>query len=349
MTEDWAQQRQQREAARRAAVMALPTVQARHHAQLVPPQQGDVRVSASVGPSGEVVALWSAGKDLAALTSTTTQPGWATFPDPQAPRPAAARVTVHAPDMAIAARIPSLPLAHPSVQPLPDGQVLVVGARCRWRPDGPDRNAIVYDSTGTVLTEQTLGDGIEHVQTTRGGEIWVGYFDEGVYGNYGWGDEDSEPPVGACGLIRYSAAFTQEWRYPSHVDNTWGAISDCYALNVADDTAWTCYYTDFPIVRIHNDTMTGWHNDIPGAKALVVGGFRIALYGGYGPDHDKLVVGILSGDRLHVTGEYRLVQPDGRPVPPTAHVVGRGPDLHLVVDDNWWRLDLDDIPAEPPR
>lgn len=347
MDEDWAHQLQLSNAARRAVVMALPTVQARHHAQLTAPQDGDVRVSASVGPSGEVVALWSAAEDLSALISTTTQSGGATSPDPQAPRPAPARVTVHAPDMAIAARIPSLPLAHPSVQPLPDGHVLVVGARCRWRPDGPDRNAIVYDSTGAALTEQTLGDGIEHVQTTGRGETWVGYFDEGVVGNYGWGDADSDPPLGACGLTRFSATFAQEWRYPSQVDNTWDEILDCYALNVDGDTAWTCYYTDFPIVRIHDDTVTGWHNDIHGAKALAVGGSRAALYGGYGPDHDRLVVGALSGDQFHVTGEYRLVQPDGQPLPTTAHVVGRGPDLHVLTDDSWLRLNIDDITVEP--
>lgn len=326
--------------------MALPAVRARRHARLVPPQRGDVRVSASVGPAGEVVALWSAAEDLATLTSTTTQPGWATFPDSQASRPAGALVTVHAPGMAVAARIPSLALAHPSVQPLPDGHVLLVGARCRWRPDAPERNAVVYDSAGNVLAERTFGDGIEHVRTTHRGETWVGYFDEGVYGNYGWGVAGSEPPLGACGLTRFSAAFTQEWRYPSHDDHPWGGISDCYALNVDGDTAWACYYTDFPVVRIHDGTVTGWHNDVHGVRALAVGGSRIALYGGYGPDHDRLVVGVLGDDRLHVTGEYRLVQPDGQPLPATAHVVGRGADLHVLVDDDWWRLDIEDIAVE---
>ncbi|WP_410631940.1 hypothetical protein [Amycolatopsis sp. cmx-4-83] len=36
------------------------------------------------------------------------------------------------------------------------------------RPEGPERNAIVYDSTGTPLLEGTLGDGIEHVRTSAG-------------------------------------------------------------------------------------------------------------------------------------------------------------------------------------
>ncbi|WP_143202543.1 hypothetical protein [Amycolatopsis sp. CB00013] len=258
-------------------------------------------------------------------------------------------MTVHAPDLTSTTRLPSLSLAHPLVQSLPNGHVLVVGARSKWRPEGADRNAIVYDSAGVVVAEHTVGDGIEHVQATPRGEIWVGYFDEGIYGNYGWGEPDGEPPMGACGLTRFSAAFTQEWRYPSHVDNTWGAISDCDALNVDGDTVWTCYYNKFPIVRIQNDTLTGWHNNVYGARALAVGGSGIALFGGFGPEHDRLVVGVLSDDRFLVTSEYRLVQPSGQPLPATAHVVGRGPDLHLFVDDDWSRLNIDDLAVGLPH
>lgn len=339
MNADW----EQRSAKRRAEVLALPTVEVRHHAQILPPLRGDVRVSASVGPADDVVALWASPADLESLTSATTQPGWARFPDPRASRPVAARVTVHVADSVIATHLPGLPVAHPFVQPLPDGQVLVVGSRCRWRPDGPDRNAIVFDHEGAVLGEHILGDGIEHVQATRRGEIWVGYFDEGVYGNYGWGEAGSASPMGSCGLTRFSTAFAQDWRFPSYFDGRWGAISDCYALNVDNNTTWACYYTGFPLVRIHNDTVTGWHNDIHGAKAIAADGSRVALYGGYGPDRDRLVVGELGDDRLHVTGEFRLVQPDGQPVPQLAQVAGRGADLHVLVDDSWLRLALEDI------
>lgn len=217
------------------------------------------------------------------------------------------------------------------------------------RTEGPERNATIYDSDGTVLLEQTLGDGIEHVRTTRRGETWVGYFDEGVYGNFGWGESEGRPPLGASGLVRFSAAMTREWQFPAHGTSDWDPISDCYALNVDDDTVWACYYTGFPVVRIRNDEVTGWHNDVHGAKAIAADGSRIALYGGYGPDHDRLVSGILSDDRLHVTGEYRLVQPDGEPLPAAAHVTGRGTDLHILVRDEWLRLGLADIPIERSR
>lgn len=36
--------------------------------------------------------------------------------------------------------------------------------------------------------------------------------------------------------------------------------SDCYALNVADDETWTCYYTDFPVVRVADGEITSWRN-----------------------------------------------------------------------------------------
>jgi hypothetical protein len=132
-------------------VMALPTVKVYRHAVIVAAEHGDVRVSASVGPDGQVMALWSAAEDLPSPKSTTTQPGWATFPDPRGSRPVTARVTVHAPEAVTVARIPALSLAHTKVQPLPDGRILIVGARSRWRPEGPDRNAVIYDADGRVL------------------------------------------------------------------------------------------------------------------------------------------------------------------------------------------------------
>ncbi|WP_409466451.1 hypothetical protein [Amycolatopsis sp. GA6-003] len=233
------------------------------------------------------------------------------------------RVTVHVPEMAVAARIPDLRLAHPMVQPLPGGRVLVAGARCDWRPE---RNAIVYDAEGEAVAEQTFGDGIGHVQATGSGEIWVGCFER-------------------SGPVRFSADLTEEWRYPWSAQMAWGYVPDCYALNVDGDTAWACFYPDWPIVRIRAGGVTGWHNEIRSATALAIRGSRIALYGGYGPDRDRLVAGVLDGDRLRATGEYRLVLPDGQEVPREARVFGRGADLHVVTRDDWFRLSLEDLPG----
>ncbi|MET9262212.1 hypothetical protein [Amycolatopsis sp. NPDC004079] len=219
------------------------------------------------------------------------------------------------------------------------------GAWCTWRPESPDRNAIVYGPDGEALAEQTFRDGIDHVQTTRSGETWVGYFDEGVLGSNGWSHGGGAPPIGRSGLVRFSADLTGEWHYPDFARAARGNFLDCYALNVDGDTAWTCYYTDWPVVRIRDDGVTGWTNGISGAIALAVRGSRVALYGGYEPLRDRLVAGVLDDGRFRVTGEYRLVLPDGHEVPRQARVFGRGADLHLVTGDDWFRISLDDLPA----
>jgi hypothetical protein len=298
-------------------------------------------VSASVGPAGEAIALWSGADESEALRSATVQPGWATFPDPRTPRPVTARVTVHRPNETIVTDVPELNLAHPRVQPLPDSRVLIVATRCRWRTNGPDLNAIILEARGRVIAEHTIGDGIENVLVTASGQVWVSYFDEGVYGNYGWGEADTPAPIGASGRVRFSPDLEREWSFPGRSDDGWEPISDCYALNVTGEDAWICYYGGFPVVRVHNGTVTGWHNHVAaGVRALAVSDTHVALYGGYGPDADRLAVARLGPGQLTDAQEYRVVRPDGSPMPPRVGVVGRDALLHFLTEDDWSILDL---------
>ena len=110
---------------------------------------------------------------------------------------------------------------------MPGGRFLVAGARCRWRPDGPDRNAVLYDADGQVVSEHVRGDGIAHVLATSTGQVWAGYFDEGIYGNYGWGRADNQEPVGAYGIVRFSPGLEPAWYFPAYTEvGSWDAISD---------------------------------------------------------------------------------------------------------------------------
>jgi hypothetical protein len=88
-------------------------------------------------------------------------------------------------------------------------------------------------------------------------------------------------------------------------------LSDCCTFNVDDASAWACYYSDFPVERIRDGAVTGWHNDITGASALAVAGARVGLFGGYGPDYDRLALAELGADRAQPAGEYRVVLPAG--------------------------------------
>jgi hypothetical protein len=243
----------------------------------------------------------------------------------------------------IATPIAGLAFAHVTVQPV-SGGFLVAGARCRRRRGG--RNGVLYDCDGQVVCEGVLGDGIGHIQATRDGRVWIGCFDEGISGNYGWGQAGADEPVGAAGIIRFSPGLEPAWHYPRYTEaDPWDAISDCYALNVDDQCAWACYACGFPVVRIGDGTVTGWQNEINGGRALAVAGSRVVLFGGYGPGHDRLVLTELCAGRAQPAGQDRVVLPGGEHHPAGTPVTGRGSRLHFLSGTSWHQLDTDDIPA----
>jgi hypothetical protein len=84
--------------------MSLPLLQVRRHG-VIEGHDGDVLVCASAGPAGEVVAVWTRPEGREAVTSTTVSAAGASFPDPGAARPVAARITVHTPELAAVTRI----------------------------------------------------------------------------------------------------------------------------------------------------------------------------------------------------------------------------------------------------
>ena len=93
-------------------------------------------------------------------------------------------------------------VAFPLVQRLPNGEILIVGMRCYLYPDGShDLNGLVFGPDGRLDRRMLLGDGIEHLCCDSNGRIWVSYTDEGIYGNYGWGQLGGRKPVGKAGLV----------------------------------------------------------------------------------------------------------------------------------------------------
>lgn len=161
------------------------------------------------------------------------------------------------------------------VQPLQD-QLLLVGARCHYYGHNRyDLNARVYDRYGHVLHDFLLGDGIEHVQATSEGTIWTGYFDEGIFGNYGW-----NPPVGQAGLLAWDAQGNRLYT------NDQADIMDCYALNVvSNEDIWFYYYTDFMLGHITGGTANPqleWINpQISGSSGFCTDGYHFLFRGGY--------------------------------------------------------------------
>ncbi len=306
----------------------------RHHAKLVPVLPDESLVAASIGPSGELIALWSGAEGYGALTSRLEQPGWASFPNSRTEEPVSARVTYHTPERTRVLRLSELPIAHPHIQPMPAGGLLLVGARCRWRPEGAERNAIHIDADGDTIREATLGDGIEDIKVTLSGEVWVGYFDEGIYGNYGWGRPGSPEPIGASGIVQFNAHLEPAWHCPYPV----GVGPE--SLNLIRDAVWA---RDGSILRISERQAVWWTTTTDHARTLIAEGTTVALVSGYRDQMDRVLIGQVGSGDFTIDSKYRINFPDDRPLTAEARVIGRGPELHVVTATDWYRLDLDDF------
>jgi hypothetical protein len=307
------------------AVMSLPRVPALAVA------------SVSVGVQGDAIRLLIRNESAHLPSGRIEQAGFASFPRSRAEHPYDAILSITNVHTTYEIEIRGLADTFPLMQLLPDGAVLIVSARCRRYNDGThDLNARIYDSQGQPREEFLLGDGIQHVQVDRKGNIWVGYFDEGVYGNYGWGGAGDTAPVGASGLVCFDAKGQKSWEYGPvpGVD----VISDVYALNVFGDEAWAYYYTDFPLVRIASDrTVTVWTTETSGARSFAIGNGVVLLFGGYSPS--KTACQLLRFDKDHATvdAEISLLLTEGGDLS-HANVIGRGNILHVFVGDLWYQF-----------
>ena len=228
------------------------------------------------------------------------------------------------------------------IQPVGDDLLLVCCRSCYRGPDDFDLNGRLYRRDGTRCGEILLGDGIRSVQVTGTGEIWTSYFDEGVFGNFGWG-----VPVGASGLVAWSRRGEQLHAFSP--PEGLGPIDDCYALNVqGDHDVWLYYYSEFALVHLRDrQPVASWRIPVKGSHAFAVmedqaqhGGFVALLCGAYG-DRDVLqLVRPGTDGQVRVVRAYRMLNGGSVPVG-VARAVGRGRALYVVgTDGNVYRIDM---------
>ncbi|MFE9656993.1 hypothetical protein [Micromonospora sp. NPDC006431] len=237
---------------RRLEILQLPVSPLRHAGYLIPDQADRqwerVPETVGVGPDNHAFAVWASRE-----------------------QPRRRLITIHDGSRQPVRSVQLDGCIEPwFVQPLPGGRILLVRSRNR---DGA--NAEVWTPDGHREHQGDLGDAIAHVLTTPGGAIWAGYFDEAMAG--------SGPQI--HGLARFTTDLELDWLYPQRP--AMPEIFDCYALNLADETAWICAYTQFHLVSVTGDTPTD-HGRAPyrGAHALLTDGTIGALVRGYGPEYD---------------------------------------------------------------
>ncbi|MCE9667138.1 hypothetical protein LY474_04850 [Myxococcus stipitatus] len=233
------------------------------------------------------------------------------------------------------------------IQPLPRGELLLVESRCATGTE-PARNAVIYSPEGHLLREFTLGDGIQDVQTTSDGRLWVSYFDEGVIGNCGWGTGDPlREPIGRSGLVLFDSRGQLLSEYDARAVGT-DVIIDCYALNVAaDEETWIYFYTDFPLVRLRGGGRPEvWNTRVAGASALAVSPTHV-LFGGSYEARSRFELFTLHSagrPRMMPVGSFLFEDPEGMPWQPT-WMCGRGPWLYGGEGTRVFRIELDSLVA----
>ncbi|HTW96006.1 MAG TPA: hypothetical protein VMD30_14485, partial [Tepidisphaeraceae bacterium] len=225
------------------------------------------------------------------------------------------------------------------IQPLED-QLLLVCARSMYRSSNDfEKNGRVYTRDGKFSRDILLGDGIRAVQTTTDGLIWTSFFDEGVFGNYGW-----KTPIGASGLVAWDSGAKKVFEFEPSAGLD--SISDCYALNVeSEQDAWCYYYTEFPLVRLRRQKIDSiWNMPVRGSDAFAVSG-DYALFRGSYKERD-----IYRLFELHASGEVRQVsemefldQSGDKIV--ADRVVGRGSTIHVLSKGCLYRVDVADTLA----
>jgi hypothetical protein len=228
-------------------------------------------------------------------------------------------------------------VSHPIVQPLSDGGALVATTRVEV---GGDPNALIFDRRGRIRRRIMFGDGIEEVHVDKAGKAWVSYFDEGVYGNSGWGQLDGPAPIGSSGLTCFDLSSGDlEWSFEpppggNHID-------DCYALNVGDAGVWVYYYAAFDLARIDpHGSISRWAAGWAGAQAIAVDGQTVLLVGAY---EAPLAASLFSFAAHDLTDARPVVLESLDGQPPTGRIFARGDRVYSVDGPAWFSASLADI------
>ncbi len=217
--------------------------------------------------------------------------------------------------------LPELDVTFPRVDVFPNGKILIVGPRCSWRGERDyDLNGIIFDPKTARSSRILLGDGINSTYVDALGRIWVAYSEEGIFGNFGWGNPGPRP-IGAAGLACFSESGEKVWEYPVDAN---GMMADCYALNMSGCEAAMYFYTDFPICRRWSDfKLAYWKTDLRGCHEFAISETKALLSGQYDDPRDAAYIGRLEAGELSNTKQVRLVLPDGSGVP-KGQLLGRG-------------------------
>ena len=220
------------------------------------------------------------------------------------------------------------------VQLFTDQRILLVCGRSRYRSDHDyDKNGRLYSASGKYLNEILLGDGIQDIQIAENDIIWTSFFDEGVFGNFGWNN-----PIGSSGLVAWQA--TGEKVYEYHPTKELDTICDCYALNVeSKNVTWCYYYTDFPLVKITSRTIENyWNIPIHGSRGVAIHQNYALFWGEYDDPTSLSLIHLGSEHHAHIEKRFSL-----KNVPPVERSCVRGDTIFMLAGNTIYKISLFEV------
>ncbi|RYG71251.1 hypothetical protein EON80_05505 [bacterium] len=225
--------------------------------------------------------------------------------------------------------LPPMPQRLSHVQPLGNDYVCLDG---RCEKDEP--NLHVFDNQGHLLRSWHAGDGVLDVQTFQSDQIWVSFFDEGVFSG----------GLGSQGLVCFDAQGQRNFGFRDCPRGEFEIqeIIDCYALNVTSSRdTWLCYYTDFPVVHLQEKRLHQVFRPAPemiGCHAFAVKGSFLLFVGGY---HHRGQI-FWRDETKQMQFELEVIDENGEPLV-WKYARGRGADLFLFDGAKVWMLSLHEI------
>lgn len=299
-------------------------------------------VTFNVSAGGEGLFLYVGDDGGSEVHARRDAPGFASFPKPSMPSAKPFKLAIFSEGALRWIDLPPCDVAFPQVEIFPDGRILLAAARCAWRgPEDFDRNGVIINPASGGVERILLGDGIADLAIDALGRIWVGYIDEGVFGNFGW-SHPGPPGPGQGGLVCFNDRGEALWCF-NRADGE-AAIDECYAMNATRDEIWIYYYSDFKICHVGSDFFETFYTpeDVSGSGALTVSKTAVLLSSQYQESRDTFHLLRRVGDQLAAPQPLHIKLPNGASME-RAQIIGRGQILNILSDEGWFRLDLDEL------
>ncbi|MFZ5987722.1 MAG: hypothetical protein ACOYWZ_11435 [Bacillota bacterium] len=222
------------------------------------------------------------------------------------------------------------------VQPTGNDRLLLACARSRYYGRNKyDLNGKIFDLNGNLIKEFLLGDGIQDMKVTDKNVIWTSYFDEGVFGNYGWHN-----PIGSYGLRSWNQEGESIYIH-NNTDSHF--ICDCYALNVvSDNEVWFYYYTDLLLGKIKGEKVDYFDPKLSGADGFLIYDRYVLFRGGYDKRDEYRLFEFGKGGNLKETRLITFTDENDKIIA-ADNFDCRGSRLLLRVGSKLYSIDLVDI------